>query len=63
VVCAACLKHVFGEKGATRRRILRIIAGGLPVAGLLLAWLIFYGVGRALMMIPASVHDGTAWGK
>jgi hypothetical protein len=63
VVCAACLRNVLSEKGATRRRILRVMAGGLPLAGLLLAWLMFYGVGRALMMIPASVHDGTAWGK
>jgi len=63
VVCAACLRKTLGEKSATRRRILRVMAGGLPVAGLLFAWLIFYGVGRVLMMIPASVHDGTAWVK
>lgn len=61
VVCAACLKRSLSERTAPRRRLARIAAGALPIAGLLLAWLFFYGVGQALMLIPASVHDGAAW--
>lgn len=63
VVCASCLKSVLGTRGAHRRRFLRFAAAALPAAGLLLAWIIFYGIGRALMLIPASVHDGTVWSK
>jgi len=63
VVCAPCLKKILSTRSATRRKFVRFVAAGLPVAGLLLAWVVFYGIGRALMLIPASVHDGTAWRK
>jgi hypothetical protein len=29
----------------------------------MLVWLSFYALGRTLLMIPASVHDGTAWSE
>lgn len=63
MVCAACLKTILGKRSTERRRLRRIAGGIFPVAGLLLAWLFFYGIGRLLMLIPASVHDGTAWTK
>lgn len=63
VICAPCLRIILSTRGAGRRRFLRFFAAALPVAGLLLAWIVFYGVGRVLMSIPASVHDGTAWWK
>ena len=63
VVCAPCLRKVLTTSGGTRRRFLRFAAAGLPVVGLLLAWIVFYGIGRVLMLIPASLHDGTAWRK
>jgi hypothetical protein len=61
VVCASCLKKMPTATAASRRRIARLAGGVLPILGLLLAWLVFYGVGRVLMLIPADVHDGTAW--
>lgn len=63
VVCAACLKQLHGTRSRSRRTLLRFAAGALPIVGLLLAWLVFYGTGRLLIMIPAAVHDGTAWSK
>jgi hypothetical protein len=39
----------------------RALRSSLPVAGLLLAWLTFYVLGRTLLLIPVSVHDGTVW--
>ena len=63
VVCAACLKNLLTARGAKKHRLRRFVAAGLPIAGLLLAWMFFYGIGRVLMLVPASVHDGTAWRK
>ncbi len=62
VVCAACLK-IAVQRAPGRRSLLRFASGGLPAAGLLLAWMLFYAIGRVLMLLPASVHDGTLWGK
>jgi len=31
------------------------------LAGLLSAWLFFYAVGRDLLAIPDSFHEGTIW--
>ncbi len=62
MVCAACLKSAT-DRAPVRRSLLRFASGALPAAGLLLAWLLFYAIGRALLLIPASVHDGTLWGK
>ena len=63
VVCAACLKKILIEQSAKKRRFLRLVAAALPIIGLLIAWIVFYGIGRTLMLVPASVHDGTAWRK
>ena len=63
VLCAACLAKLVDAGSATRRRVLRAASAVLPVMGLALAWMFFYGIARALMLIPASVHDGTIWGK
>lgn len=63
VVCAACLRELLGVRPVSRRKILKFAEAGLPIMGLLLAWLVFYGIGRTLMLIPASVHNGTAWSK
>lgn len=63
VICAPCLKKLLIAHGATHRKFTRFFAAALPLAGLLLAWIVFYGISRVLMLIPASVHDGTAWSK
>jgi hypothetical protein len=61
VLCAECLKKIVAREGAHQggfRRVLRVM---LPVAGLLMAWLFFYALGRTLLLIPAAVHDGRIW--
>jgi hypothetical protein len=45
--------------GGFRRALSKL----LPVAGLLMAWLFFYVLGRTLLSIPVAVHDGTLWGS
>ena len=61
VICANCLKQL---TRATSRKGIRL--GGLRRAsfcalGLLIAWIYFYEIGRALLLIPTSFHDGTVW--
>ncbi len=63
VICASCLKRLVGAHSEHRRGARWIAASVLPFVGVALAWAFFYGVGRLLMLIPASVHDGTLWGK
>ena len=61
VICAECLKNLVAAQSARSGGVRRILRGVLPIAGLLVAWLFFYGVGRTLLLIPVSLHDGTIW--
>jgi hypothetical protein len=61
VLCAECLKKLAAREKLQTSGIRRVLRGLLPVAGLLMAWLFFYTLGRMLLLIPASVHDGTIW--
>jgi hypothetical protein len=60
LICAACLRRL--SSPAPRQRALGRAAGLVSAfAGLLLAWLFFYYAGRALILIPSDVHEGTEW--
>lgn len=59
VVCASCLQAASTD--ATQRKI-RWASLTVPLqfcVGLLLVWLVFYGLGRILTAIPADVHAGS----
>ena len=58
VVCAVCLRGL--SQGQTRRRA-RWQAGRLAVAcaaGLIVTWLSFHAVGRLLLRLPETFHEG-----
>ena len=61
LLCASCLKKKAGPTERRQRRLQAIIMAGQFVCGLLVAWIFFYFVGRALLTVPASVHEGTVW--
>jgi hypothetical protein len=61
VICADCLKKLARSRPAHAVSVRGLLRGLLPVAGLLIAWLCFYAVGRTLLLIPVSVHDGSIW--
>lgn len=61
VLCAECLKKIIARETPGSSGIGRVLRGLLPVAGLLMAWLFFYALGRTLLLVPAAVHDGTVW--
>ena len=61
VICARCLAAL--SRGAEKRgaRLRRLAAAFPAAAGLFMLWLMFYGVGRLLLAIPSSFHEGTIW--
>jgi hypothetical protein len=61
VLCADCLKKIVARDTIVPSGLRRALRGLLPIAGLLMAWLFFYALGRTLLWIPAAVHDGTVW--
>ena len=60
VVCAVCLRGM--SQGPRRRRAgrpaVRLAAAG--ALGLVVAWLSFHAVGRLLMLLPESFHEGAS---
>ena len=61
LLCVECLKTIVAGQAARRSGVRRALRGLLPVAGILMAWLFFYFIGRTLLLIPTAVHDGTVW--
>jgi len=50
-----------GEAGAEGGRLAWVKGALAGALGLLLAWLFFYGIGQALVQIPAPQDEGSAW--
>lgn len=63
VICSSCLREIAGagparSKGRRLSWVLPVLQG---ICSLLVAWLVFYSVGRLLLRIPSSFHEGTLW--
>ena len=61
LVCATCLRRLTPGarfEGGVGRWLGRGVQAGLALA---LVWGFFYLTGRLLIMLPASVHEGTLW--
>lgn len=60
MICARCLLP-----GDAPKRNMRLLSGSFRLfqglAGLLILWLFFFLMGRALIKLPTSFHDGTFW--
>ncbi|HYT61311.1 MAG TPA: hypothetical protein VEL06_14140 [Haliangiales bacterium] len=61
VVCAACLKKLARTRVGRRLRFAGLAGASQFLLGVLTAWLFFYFVGRSLLAIPDSFHEGTVW--
>ncbi len=65
LLCATCLARELAATAAGRRRARRLLpAAGRALAlgaGALTLWLVFYGLGSALLRTPPAFHDGTIW--
>lgn len=61
VLCTECLRKIVARGRERSSGFQRALRAFLPLAGLLMAWLFFYAVGRVLLSIPVAVHDGSVW--
>jgi len=61
VLCASCLKKQTAPVERPRRSFAPVGRGFAAVCGLMLAWLYFYFIGRALLTLPTQYHEGTVW--
>ncbi|MCG8633014.1 MAG: hypothetical protein MI863_04255 [Desulfobacterales bacterium] len=63
VICAGCLSGLKADKPAKKRTALLrpLIRTALFFSALLFLWLIFFYLGRFLLEMPASFHEGTLW--
>lgn len=61
VLCARCLARRVASPPEKRARLAAVLRGCGALGGILLAWWFFDLLGRGLMLIPASVHEGTIW--
>lgn len=58
LLCAACLRNLLrGPARSTHRRSAALAAA---LAGLLLSWTVFYGLGRAMMLLPHTQTEEAA---
>lgn len=63
VICSGCLARLTTAVEKPKRRLnlaplLRLTAA---LAGIVLAWLIFFTAGRALLLLPDDFHADTLW--
>jgi len=61
VLCAACLKGLAQTQIHGRLRLHGIVRLVQVVAGLFIAWMFFYVLGRGLVLVPTAFHEGTVW--
>lgn len=60
MLCARCLAQgvLVQARTPSRFAVLRITGA---ILGIFVAWWFFDLVGRGLILLPASVHEGTIW--
>lgn len=63
VICADCLKKIAVGPVVHRRRLAALLPLVQGLIGLVLLWVVFNSIGRVLIRIPASFHEGTVWEK
>jgi hypothetical protein len=62
LLCAACLaREAATVAGARRTDWRRLGELALTATCVALLWVVFYGFGQFLKIIPPKVHEGTVW--
>jgi len=62
VICAGCLARIASAPAtAPKWRLRALLPASGAGAGLLIAWLVFYFLGRALLEVPDDFHASKLW--
>jgi hypothetical protein len=61
VICASCLKKIAQASKSEPRRKLSFWPVFQGAGGFILAWFIFYTIGRMLLALPDEFHQETMW--
>ena len=61
VLCSACLTRLTETDAPPRRRLTFLARTAHLVLGVWISWLVFYYMGRLLMLIPSAFHEGVLW--
>jgi|SRR5919108_3811768 hypothetical protein len=61
VLCAGCIKKLTRPAARGGFRLANVVVTLQCLLGVLTAWLFFYCVGRVVLAIPDSFHEGTVW--
>ncbi len=58
-VCASCLRELVLKKTIPKRSFIWLTLPFRLCFGFVLAWVVFYLIGRLLLFVPPSVQDGS----
>ncbi len=64
ILCASCMRNAVKSAQVPVRKKLNLgpwVLGLKFVVALFFLWFCFFGVGRMLLKMPASYHDGSVW--
>ena len=61
VVCSSCLRKLTAKTETRRRSFAPAVRVSVAVFSFLLAWMFFFLVGRMIVSVPTSFHEGTVW--
>jgi hypothetical protein len=61
MLCTTCLKRAVQREQGRGGRLRALALAAQVAGGVLLAWLVFYAVGRGLLRIPDAFHEDSLW--
>ncbi len=61
VVCAQCLGKLTGGVSDRRQGVLGLFRWAGCILGVLCVWVFFYYLGKLLLRLPTSFHEGAMW--
>jgi len=63
IICAGCLVRLTSRTETPKRRlsVKPALRAAAAILGLLVAWFVFFGLGRMLLSIPEQYHADMLW--
>lgn len=61
ILCTACLGKLVAPAPRSAQRFESLWLVGQSVLAVVIIWFFFFLIGRALLAIPASFHEGKIW--